>query len=973
MEAFERLHATSWEEAKEFVDTGYVSMSQEMNAVTQAVEMEVEQGFDIIEILTESSKGKDDKIRLLQEQKELNMDDPSFSPEKYLALIHNDTSFNRLINGPLRLETKIHHKNKEIMHLVESHFDQFINCKDTLDKMQVIINSAKAEAVKNGVYLNVVIKMQEKYNELLNSLSSIKQLTDLKNRVDQSRDAISVIERARSVFSLPAQLRSAAANRDDDRFVNVFNRAQGLSKETEIGIYQDVLQDCNITAQKFVDELFCSISKIDLTRNQYDRCLTTLFEMKQFPVIILKDNPVIFLLRSHRETLKKEYENGYKLMTEKKKESQHEKFLVQSINILQTNSKYGTNTRGMSSTTRSLTTINGGNNANKTIGFSKKYQTTHKFCSKMIEHISKLIGIMQFSSNKKKKETEEDSSQLRKTTVLFEDGTVVSVSYSKNTTGTMFLDLALTTYKLTHPDLPFDSEFELCSFIGKTTEKDKAVLEKALSEAIVLGENDMPFELETRWATASKEISHSFYARAKKGVVEKESTSDRSTYVVKIIQDFCDSMTKIFDYQEQYEDIEEFSNSNNLIDKACLEDIESVLTAFTAQQISNKFSDPLKKTHAELVTSFIERITSQTRQRIINLKNSDEIYINPGNGILIAFQKLYTEDFKMLKEIIQATENPDEQVIKYFSIAIEALKELFNTASKECDEALIAQKGRENETFDDSNIEMNEYRQLTKQRKLLSLTENAQNAFSGQVLWDLYNFSSTKKEVVGENSRVKDILKGFEGISANILKYYINDRSGYFNDLMNRIDAKWYEIWIGEDIDYKVVDEYALNLITELIIIKQDLHIYAMSKESQCMSQIVLNLLKAFEEVTKKSTNEVIEKQTGEKESTIVCLRWLMGAEFIVESCKPLIQKDNETPQQIEEVLSNMKNMIGVESENTKNQRATAVLNTMNKFEALICSFKLSAAVNEEKMGKITRVRDQQRNISYLDVPMEKN
>ena len=101
MDAFDRLHATSWEEAKEYVDIGYVTMSSEMNAVTQAVELESEQPFDILEILSDKAKESRAKKEILRTRNDLNMDDKSFNPQKYLAIMHENTPFNLLVNGPL--------------------------------------------------------------------------------------------------------------------------------------------------------------------------------------------------------------------------------------------------------------------------------------------------------------------------------------------------------------------------------------------------------------------------------------------------------------------------------------------------------------------------------------------------------------------------------------------------------------------------------------------------------------------------------------------------------------------------------------------------------------------------------------------------------------------------------------------------------------------------------------------------------
>ena len=965
MDAFDRLKATTWDEAKDFVDIGYVSMSSEMNAVTQSVEIEAEQPFDILEILSGKAKGHKEKGETVRSRNDLNMDDKSFNPQKYLAIMHDKTSFNLLVNGPLRLESKINHKNKEIMRLVESHFDQFINCKDTLDKMKMIINAARVDAEKDKCYLKVVIQMQEKYQKLLESLANIKKLTDLKKSVEDAREAIGVIERARSVFSLPAQLRAAETSRDDDRFVNIFNRAQGLSKETDITIYEDVLKDCNTIGQRFVDSLFDEISSLDLQRNKYDRSLTTLFEMKQFASIVLRDNPVIYLLRSHRETLRSMYEEKLKEMSEfvDNKNGQNQKKLMHSLHSLGVSKT--AKTYGNTSLTMTMVVTDDVTDPNVILAKSTKYQAFHGFCEKMISHISILLGIMNFSSNKQTEEDAEEESEVRKTTLLFEDKTVVSVSYSKNTTMANFLKTALDTYKMKNPKAELKKSYEICSFIGKTSETNESVLAEALRKAIPCGEKDTPFELESRWTTASKEISHGFYVREKQvGLNDQESTSDRKTYVIKIIKDFCKSMTTFFKTQPIHSGFGELQNKarvNNIVDKACLEDIDKVKKAFYAQAVEKDLINPIIQTHSELVKIFIETIMSQTKSKIVNLLNKEEIYLNTDNGILKAFQKVYFEDFKMLRDIVEETDDKLDQIMKFLKESINALIQMFTEASNACDSALTTQSERarkQEEVYEEAEIEYNDYTHLTQQRKLLSLSENAQNAFRSQIAWELYTASILSKddsEVVEKNDELKQIVLPFDQLSTDILKFYTETQRESFKSMLGAIDAADFKVWVNEDIEYKTVDEYALNILSELVMIKQDLHIYAMSKESQCMGIVLINLLQEIKEFAANAKSpDAVEKDIEESDRDRVCLRWLMGAEFLVECCKYSIQNNSDVMDQVKQILNEMKDIIGDEAIATEEKRKATIETTMKWYEPLICSFKLNA-LNDEKMGKVTK------------------
>ncbi|KAL7714020.1 Exocyst complex component 2 [Entamoeba marina] len=918
MDTYDRFRPKTWDDGKDFVFRGYVSMENGMNALnTTAVQLEGKNGYDYLEILTENSKNIDDKLKELKSNPQLFLDSEQFNPELYLSQIHNDTSFHRLVNGPLRLETMILHKNKEIMHLVESHFDQFINCKDTLDRMNMLITKAKINVENKQTYLDQIIKVQKKYDELLNSLSSVKQLTDLKTRVDQGKKAIGIIERARFVFKLPSHLRQAGDNREDDKFISLFNRSQDILQNTEVSIFQDVLNECNNTAQRFADNLLSYITQTNLSRNDYDRSLATLFELKQFPVITLRENPVIFLLRSHRDSLRKSYDDAYESLT-----------VPQSTTtqIQLTSFQFSTK----SSKTQTHTETN--------VVDDQQCVLVRQCCEQIITHLPKLIGIIHFSANRI---IVDEDDRLQKTPVLFEDGTFINVSYSPHTTSISFLDQAVETYKLTHPT---DTAivFELCSIASTPgTELDiQSGNNKILDDAVVVSEGDTPHDLMKRWTTASSEITRSFYIRTKVGITEKESTSDRSVYVVKIVSDFCSAMARFFSFQIQ----DKFRQ--NMIDKICLQELEKVLVFFQVQKVDSRFLAPLEQTHHELVEAFIHRITKELCTKISLIPRNEEVFDDPSSGIISAFQRRFNEDFKLLRELIKSAHHTRDNVDIFFTESTNALHDMLISEAQKIDELL---NGTKDIGLTDKVTEITDIGVLTPEQKLLSLAQNSNHA-SGRVLREIYQFcvvsllsKGVQEDVITISTNVSNLLKKFGPLQEQITQIYIDYKTEFFRKAIFRVDAAKFDDWDAEDETFEEVDEYALDLLSELVLIKHELHVFCPSRENIAVAEIVAKVVSILSEVSQKSESQ---------HSIVVRLKWLVGAELIMKCCSSFLEKSDA-----ETVVNEMKNALGDKELSSRDNRHEIIEKALNNFKYLASALNRSVDVSRNGSLAVSRTK----------------
>eukprot|EP01043_Picozoa_sp_COSAG02_P074074 COSAG02_NODE_14667_length_1249_cov_105.011304_2_plen_219_part_01 len=83
-----------------------------------------------------------------------------FDPARFLAVRHQDASYEQLKSGLDTLSTTIHDHKRLLKSLVLQHFDQFLRCKDSIDNLQEGLQE------QGGVHID---RVNELYDELAES------------------------------------------------------------------------------------------------------------------------------------------------------------------------------------------------------------------------------------------------------------------------------------------------------------------------------------------------------------------------------------------------------------------------------------------------------------------------------------------------------------------------------------------------------------------------------------------------------------------------------------------------------------------------------------------------------------------------------------------------------------------------------------------------------------------------------------
>jgi hypothetical protein len=78
-------------------------------------------------------------IRRLSVQGSFNPYQEDFNPSLFLLKIHSETSYNDLVRGLKLVKNTVDSRQQQMRDLVSAHFEQFINCKNTIDMICALL------------------------------------------------------------------------------------------------------------------------------------------------------------------------------------------------------------------------------------------------------------------------------------------------------------------------------------------------------------------------------------------------------------------------------------------------------------------------------------------------------------------------------------------------------------------------------------------------------------------------------------------------------------------------------------------------------------------------------------------------------------------------------------------------------------------------------------------------------------------
>jgi len=226
----------------------------------------------------------------------VNQDD--FNPSLFLTEVHQKTPFRRLEEGRSHLERTISNSADAMKRLVGEHFDEFVNCKETIDGIhqRIADEISKSDSRTSTVQRDVAALQQT-------AVAIYAPLLTRKREIDRIRKSLEVLKKFRFVFSLPASIRKHIRSRAYDKVIRDFQKANAIivqknsERENESQVLDMVLQEVQQVVADFRKELFKKLENNRLPLQDQLATIGYLYELDCSP------DPAWFYLKKQEETL----------------------------------------------------------------------------------------------------------------------------------------------------------------------------------------------------------------------------------------------------------------------------------------------------------------------------------------------------------------------------------------------------------------------------------------------------------------------------------------------------------------------------------------------------------------------------------------------------------------------------------------------------------------------------------------------
>ena len=153
----------------------------------------------------------------------------NFDPITFLADVHKNTPFLQLRIGLTKLKNAVTNRTQQMEKLVQDHFDQFVQCKDTIDTIDQLLAAELPAA--DGTYgqTNKSVKIQEGLEILRTKANDIyRPLLVRKTEADRIRGVLAVLKKFQFLFTLPGTIRKAIENKQYDGVVRAYKKAKSV-------------------------------------------------------------------------------------------------------------------------------------------------------------------------------------------------------------------------------------------------------------------------------------------------------------------------------------------------------------------------------------------------------------------------------------------------------------------------------------------------------------------------------------------------------------------------------------------------------------------------------------------------------------------------------------------------------------------------------------------------------------------------
>jgi hypothetical protein len=151
----------------------------------------------------------------------INTSDQNFSPTQFLQKVHKKTSYNELCGGLTHLQKVTGARTSQLTQLVHDHFDEFVSCRDTIDRIQHMVGTMLDEEASQTHAADMALQ-----EAAATAARLFKPLLEQSEEAKRLRNMLSVLRRFHTYFNLPASMQRHLSEGNFEHVVAEYEKAQ---------------------------------------------------------------------------------------------------------------------------------------------------------------------------------------------------------------------------------------------------------------------------------------------------------------------------------------------------------------------------------------------------------------------------------------------------------------------------------------------------------------------------------------------------------------------------------------------------------------------------------------------------------------------------------------------------------------------------------------------------------------------------
>ncbi|XP_042900895.1 exocyst complex component 2 isoform X1 [Parasteatoda tepidariorum] len=171
----------------------------------------------------------------------------NFEPTWYLLENHHGARFDDLKTGLAFLRRKVETHDEGPLAFMKSNVSSVMSCLDALDNLKSGLEK-DVQALGNNLAVPADQAIQKAKEE---AFDLFEEMLSRKEKADSTRNALSVLQRFRFLFNLPANIEKNIRKGDYEMVINDYARAKSLFHDTEVAVFKKVYSEVEQRIEHF--------------------------------------------------------------------------------------------------------------------------------------------------------------------------------------------------------------------------------------------------------------------------------------------------------------------------------------------------------------------------------------------------------------------------------------------------------------------------------------------------------------------------------------------------------------------------------------------------------------------------------------------------------------------------------------------------------------------------------------------------